>query len=201
MRKITRKGRGTRRLRQLLNCLFMLILVACQPSENLPEPDILVSNSSLEINAVKRVFELKVRNTGENDSVLEWRAKGESLALVMDPPDGSLAQGEEQIVKVSVNRANVPIADRLETKVIFESNGGAKGIFITFSIEGTGLAACGTYPTSVRPPSEPGDGDGEPPLSPGGTYVADELLVGYETNSVEQYHYRNTRYICGGTAS
>ena len=169
--------------------MFLLALVACQPPEILPEPDILVSNSSLEINAVKRVFELTVRNTGEEASLLEWDTERTSLALVVEPANGSLAKGESQVVKVSVNRANVPIADRIEERVVFESNGGDKTVFVTFSIEGTGLAACGTYPTSIRPPEETPDDDGpglDPPDSPtppsggSGLYAPDELLVGYK---------------------
>ena len=175
-------------MRRILFPLFLMALVACQPPEILPEPDILVSNSSLEINAVKRVFELTVRNTGEEDSLLEWSTDRTSLALVVEPADGSLARGETQTVKVSVNRANVPIADRIEEKVVFESNGGDKTVFVTFSIEGTGLAACGTYPTSIRPPEETPDDDGpglDPPTPPSGgpgLYVPDELLVGYKTD-------------------
>lgn len=180
-------------MRRILFFLLLLILVACQAEPTGPEPDLLVSNSSLEINTVKRVFDLTVRNIGEEDSVMEWNTERSSLALVIDPPNGRLERGESQIVKVSVNRGAVPIADRIEEEVVFESNGGDKSVFVTFSIEGTGLAACGTYPTSIRNPTEEPDEEGPtiptPTPPPGGNpglaapYAPDELLIGYNADA------------------
>lgn len=117
--------------------LLLFALTACQ-NPFLPEPDMIISNSSLSLTTATRVFELTVRNTGERASVLEWEAVG-AESLLISPPSGVLARGESQSVSVTVNRAAVASASRAEEKVTFESNGGDKSVYVTFSLPSTGL--------------------------------------------------------------
>ena len=122
------------------------MLVACTPP--LPAPHLDVSNASLSITASTPVRTLKVRNTGEPGSLLDWSVVSSSRALVVSPASGRLEAGSERRLDVTVDRSIVPIADRIEETLTLKTNGGESDIFVTFSVVGTGLGACGTYPSS-----------------------------------------------------
>ena len=154
----------------------------------LAEPDLLVSNRSLEINSDAPVFTLTLRNIGEDNSVLEWEVDKSSPSLLVTPASGSLAQGERTFVSVEVDRGTVLVAEDTEEKLTFRYNGGNKDIYVQFSIKPSGntLAGCGQFPEDTDTRSLDGVKrlSAQRPLpTPGSPYVADEVLVSYRPAS------------------
>ena len=143
----------------------------------MPEAKLLVSNSTLALTGAEPTEDLFIRNIGNKDSVLEWSIEASSVAIQLSLRKGSIAFGEQRRVAISIDERFVQPGKALLETLIVKSNGGQKTVYLSFTLLGEGLGACGTYPRSSAASSGLSPTRTSSPTTP---YVPRELLIQYD---------------------
>lgn len=151
--------------------LSLLGLLSC--GLNPYEATLKVSRVSLELDSADAQGSFTVISAGETGSVLNWKATSLSPLVSFEPEEGSLPEGEEEAVRVKVDRSSLRRGQFINIAVNVESNGGSSKIEVRFVAVDDGMLACGTFPESFNQATPPASTQGNLPYAP------QELLVQY----------------------
>ena len=108
------------------------------------EAKLTVSSNELELSRIRPKATFSVSNLGDSDSELEWQIADLPRYLTASPSSGTLGGKASQVVRIILAPDSDP-----QTSILLRVNSanGSAVIAIAFK-RGSGLEACGTYPTS-----------------------------------------------------
>lgn len=135
----------------------------------------------LSLSSARNEGEFSIRNSGAEDSVLNWSVRSSSPLVIATPASGSLQVGDVQEIDVTVEQGSLEKGRVLEETLEVRSNGGNARVGVVFEMLVDGLAACGIFPeasglgrVSARSPAAKREG----------AYVPGELLVQYRGSGI-----------------
>ncbi len=107
-----------------------------------------LSNGTIALTKDRPAATMQIRNEGDDSSVLDWSALSESELISIQPSEGRLEAGESETLTIIADSTAIDANTSIVNSIRFDSNGGIKVLWTSLLLEGSGLAACGTYPSS-----------------------------------------------------